>query len=1131
MLSKIGLFTKTPVFIGSILLLISFIQAQVTSRIFGTVMDKATGDPLPGVNVIVKDTYLGAATDMDGDFIIINVPLGAYELEASMIGYKTVTITGVKVIVDRIAKVSFEMEESVIEGEVVVVVADRDILHKEVSNSQQVVTPVLIEEAPGIREVNDYLGTQAGITDARLLTVRGGSAEQTGTLVDGLHFNNLRIGKAGSSIPISAIEQISMQTGGFSAEYGNYRSGILNIITKSGDKNKYHVNFDYSRNVPHMKRFGKSLYDPTNWGLRSYMDPYVAFKGTTDPDPQNNGWHNIPGIDSTEAEYLKDQYVTFVGWETAAYNYNRSRPVEEHVTAMDLYLWNAWMHQAVPDFETLESLYLDPSSPYYDSTYVLTEKQKQALRDHAHEPEGEHADWNIDFGFGGPIPFVSKSLGDATFHLSHKSTNLNYVQPVMRDAEKTSTTLLTLKSELSEKLTLTLNGIYRKVKGVQTNFPTDGDVPDLEQGGDTMPINNLDVFVNMSPHGNEYGKYFWQPTMWQPKDQTTVLGGLSVNYVIDNLTYIDFKLSYSWQKDFFEPKETRDHTGIINFGPIWVDEMPYGVVFTADTVYNPNDPTEFYGHDEYENPPSVYRRFSSKVGEFYENSITTQLRGQVDLSRQMGRYNFMKTGLELTLIDMDNDNWRWWQGHDTIYEMRDHREPYVFGGYIQDQISLEKFEARVGVRFDYYNSGEGWWPTGDPYNEEAFTAGDEADNIQQLREDLESGKHVVWSRWRAINKAMGGTFLEKTKNFLTISPRIGIAFPITGQSKFYFNYGHFRSLTPYSEQFMYKMRFYKQGIFELGNPNLEPPRTISYELGVAYNPFEQYLIELSMYYKDISGESADIDYTNIAGTVTYDSYLNNRWENDLGFEAKVSKIYGDWLTGWINFWYMIDKSGNIGQENAFEDPIRNQEETSMYNDDENPDQIIPKVSGNISFHTPFGYGPEVMGFKPLEGWMLSILATWQRGELFTWNPADIRNLENNIRWPDYHMVDLKLSKSFSISGVKATVYLDIKNVFNTKVSWMHDTQMYRDEHDAICFEGDQDREDYLASLHLPMYDSPEYDDLRNDPTNQAKGYYTPGNDKVGDLRSKDKPYINDPNNKMFLYGLPRDIWFGIKFNF
>jgi outer membrane receptor protein involved in Fe transport len=95
---------------------------------------------------------------------------------------------------------------------------------------------------------------------------------------------------------------------------------------------------------------------------------------------------------------------------------------------------------------------------------------------------------------------------------------------------------------------------------------------------------------------------------------------------------------------------------------------------------------------------------------------------------------------------------------------------------------------------------------------------------------LESGKSYIWDVWKAYNDSTGGTFLQPVKNYLTFSPRIGISFPVTVESKFYFNYGHFRSNPPYYTMYQYRYRYDKNGLYKMSNPNLEPPRTISYEL-------------------------------------------------------------------------------------------------------------------------------------------------------------------------------------------------------------------------------------------------------------------------------------------------------------
>jgi hypothetical protein len=300
-------------------------------------------------------------------------------------------------------------------------------------------------------------------------------------------------------------------------------------------------------------------------------------------------------------------------------------------------------------------------------------------------------------------------------------------------------------------------------------------------------------------------------------------------------------------------------------------------------------------------------------------------------------------------------------------------------------------------------------------------------------------------------------------------------------------------------------------LYDLGNPNLEPPRTISYELGVAYNLLNQYLIEVSTYYKDVSGEAARVNYANESGTLNYPTWLNNRWEDDMGLEVKITKNLGQWITGWFNFWYVIDKNGRVGSQRINENISQN-DETTFYSGDENSPSLEPRISANISFHTPSRFGPNYAGVYPLDNWRLNLLPQWERGTEFTFNPGDVRNLENNLRWPDYYRLDMRLSKAFNISKITATLFLDIRNVFNTKINLMED---------GHAFSSTDDETNYLASLHLPEY---------KDKTKYPESYIA-GNDKVGDLRSDGKPYIDDPDVKVFLYGEPRQIWFGLRLSF
>ncbi|RMG22209.1 MAG: hypothetical protein D6732_26050, partial [Methanobacteriota archaeon] len=227
---------KRLFFLLTFLSLSFYLFSGTTGKIVGIVKDKNTGEPLIGVNVLVEGTPLGSTTDIDGSYLILNVPPGTYTLTFQYIGYREVHQSGVKVSVDFTTTVNVEMEEATIElGEAIVVVAKRDVIRKDLTSSQVEVTADDISTIPS-ENFDDILQLQSGITrDAGGgFHIRGGRSSEVAYWVDGVTITDAFDGSNGVEIENNAIQSLQVISGTFNAEYGQAMSGIINIVTKEG---------------------------------------------------------------------------------------------------------------------------------------------------------------------------------------------------------------------------------------------------------------------------------------------------------------------------------------------------------------------------------------------------------------------------------------------------------------------------------------------------------------------------------------------------------------------------------------------------------------------------------------------------------------------------------------------------------------------------------------------------------------------------------------------------------------------------------------------------------------------------------------------------------------------------------
>jgi outer membrane receptor for ferrienterochelin and colicin len=208
--------------------------AGVTGKVAGTITDAHTGDPLPGANIQIVGSALGAVSDVEGRYIILNVPPGVVSVKVSFVGYEGQVITNVRVMVDLTTSISVKLTPSAVVMKEVVIVADKPMIQRDLTSSGATMRREEIEGLP-VSEFTDVLSLQAGVTDlGGSLHLRGGRSNEVGFMIDGMYVQDPLLGRMITQINNDAIQELNLLSGTYNAEYGNALSGIVNIVTRDG---------------------------------------------------------------------------------------------------------------------------------------------------------------------------------------------------------------------------------------------------------------------------------------------------------------------------------------------------------------------------------------------------------------------------------------------------------------------------------------------------------------------------------------------------------------------------------------------------------------------------------------------------------------------------------------------------------------------------------------------------------------------------------------------------------------------------------------------------------------------------------------------------------------------------------
>lgn len=1042
--------------------LVGPLWAGITGKIAGAVTDSKTREPLPGANLIVAGTQLGTVTDLDGRYTILEVPPGTYSVQVALLGYKRTTVTSVRVYIDQTARIDVALPQEAINIGEVAIVAERPLIKPDVATSVVAVSQEELQALP-VANVADVMNMQAGVDG---MNIRGVGMDHALFMVDGVTMRDPRNNTALTHVALSTVKDISIERGGFNAEYGQVQSGIVNVVTNEGKPKGYSGSMNVRMTPPGRKYFHGAnmpdVSDKTSYWLRPYFDPDVCWTGTT-----SGAWDS----------YTQSKYYQFEGW-------------------------NAVSQRLITDSDPTNDL--TPLAAQRVFEYYTRKKQIN-----------DQPDYEIDGGFGGPVPLISKPLGNLRFFASFRGQKELLLFPTTRPDYQDYDARIVLNSEISPTMKLRFSALNGNVSTLAGNRAFEGyrRFPN-ELAGTTLGTGGYALFNMFS-------------------DWTYSLADIKLNsfsgkftHVLGKSTYYEVSAEYLQRKYDTRAPALRDTTEKIEVLPGYFETAtPNGVYYDIDGIVG--------GINE-GNQNALAR----------DNSVVSALAVKADLTSQLNFNNLAKIGVEFDYNDLDlNYGFIQMQSGGTKYANRImmHNFPVRVAAYVQDKLETKGFILNAGVRVDYSNSRTDWWSL-DAFN-------------QYLYSYKYSSSHDLQ--------------MTKAKGQWQISPRLGISHPITASSKLYFNYGHFKQMPQYEAAYRFD-RSSDNSLIRFGDPNLVLARTIAYELGYDHQLFNnRLLVQLAAFYRDICDQQNTTTYTPAFGTA-YTVTTSTSYSDIRGFELTLRKSTGRWFYGFLNYTYQATSSGNFGENVIFEDPKLQQDyNENTVNNYQTRAVPSPFARANVTFLLPPDFGPTVKKYHVFGDLLANILVRWNQGGWATYNPNNAgttgynnntnNKIQNNVQFVDYFDATLRVSKSIWVKRTNFQFFVDFNNLFNAQ---------------RLNNTGDLN---YRKSLHLPRsnaYNNIPGDDkfgaFRNadvdwqpmengvdfnsvpsaprawfyDPATKAYWQYT--NDatipkvadrwvqvdqKKVDQALEDKAYIDMPNPSTYWFLNPRRITFGLHVSF
>jgi outer membrane receptor protein involved in Fe transport len=950
-----------------------------TGTIRGKVTDAATGEPLAAVNVVVLEsdgtvTNMGNFTNAEGEYVIINVPPGRYTLRASMMGYKITDVTEFLVTVGVSTIQNYALESTVLDvGETIVVLAERELIQRDVAATQQSYTIEEMERM-AVSNTTDILNLQTTVYQAykqtediyqyyergqSVMYMRGGRNAEVAFMVDGMQVTNLLFGGQAMTVSPFSLSEMVIMAGGMSAEFGNAMSGVINMVTREGG-----TTYDANVELQTSEFTGAGQDDVRD---HTSMQGYVG--GPVPMVPRLTFFSSGSATTQRSRIQLKDDVVFDLDvtddpatWDNPNIDYNPADPYDQRsnfgagrrIHGLDIY--SGWLGYGFNDnWDGMLNL-----------TYKLTPSMKvnfsSSLNGRWLYPSGFNNRWSSFFG----IP--------------------NSIQQ---------------------------NGVFGTPRYDVETDPITGE-PVIDGSEDVVPGTGLVDFHNEKElifEDNYRFAFIWTHQL----NQSTFYSvrGSYYDYLRKNRAkrWVNadgwiprFEHLYQLVDDMGTPGDPSDDR------PVWLPTDPMTQVTLLPFPYDEDDQYErTYGHTFHYTGAGLGGD-GSALWYQTQDDITRTLKA--DVTSQVSAHHQVKTGLQYNVLSLDN---RVLEAPSyTVPFQNTHwqRDPWELGLYFQDKVEYDFMILNLGMRYDASKAANiRWWnDPRDPFNEDGDLV------IYPTNDDSTVGAIAPVATARVRSQ---------------FSPRIGVSHPVTDQSVVYFNYGHFFQIPQYDNMF-FADNLLGTGPPLIGNPNMESEKTISYEFGYKHQFTEIYALELTLWAKDTSNlvgsEYMPAFSQGNTNPYSYGVFVNYDYASSKGFDINMIRRYSGYFSGRLNYSFMSTQSNRPEPWDGYWNRgiLEAQPKRAAVLGWDQPH----KFSGTASLSIPEGVGPEVFGVRPFHKTSASIIYRAAAGRPYTPRTRERALERNSGRRPWTFQWDLKLYRDFENFGVRWSLFADVRNLFD-----------------------------------------------------------------------------------------------------